>query len=146
MPWHFFNVLVHLCTSVFLVGYSLFWTIVALRPPAGAPAGPEPAELLAGLARAEFPPAPLPSPVRMPLPMLGWGALAVLLVSGHFALAAQLAGKPHALGTVMVLKLVLVGLLAVAQLVLTLRPSARAVYALQALLLVVVTLSVAIAR
>ena len=72
--------LLHLLTCVFLVGFGLFGSILAL--PGGAPRA-----LRERLVREGWPPRGMPVPVRLPLPGLAWGALAVLVATGAWLYA-----------------------------------------------------------
>ena len=80
MNWYLVDVYAHVLAAIFLVGYALFWAIVALATPAGDPG--DTSAFLTRVARSPWPPKGIPSPVRLSLCNLGWAALVVLGATG----------------------------------------------------------------
>ena len=105
----------HLVFTMFLIGYVLYWAImvVSLRRDL-APA--ESARLLETANRSRWPHVLVPWRLRLPLPFMSWGFLAVLAVTGLVLMAG------YGLGTLLALKLALVVIFALIQVGLTRRP------------------------
>lgn len=105
----------HLVFTMFLIGYVLYWAImvVSLRRDL-APAAS--ARLLETANRSRWPHVLVPWRLRLPLPFMGWGFLAVLAVTGLVLMAS------YGLGTLLALKLALVAIFALIQVGLTRRP------------------------
>lgn len=79
----------HLVVLVFLVGYAMFWTIVAV-PHADRPDPAGRARFLDAVRRLRVPPF---GPLRVPLPVLGWLGLAAVAATG-LLLVQQGAERP----------------------------------------------------
>jgi hypothetical protein len=124
----------HLVFTMFLVGYVLYWTIMAvsLRRELGPP---ETERLLGVVNRSRWPHVVVPWRLRLPLPAMGWAMLAILVITG----LVLLAGYGH--GALMALKLALVAAFALIQLALTRRPARALIFANFALALLIVVLS-----
>lgn len=124
----------HLVFTVFLVGYVLYWAImvVSLR----RTFDPSETDRLLGIAnRARWPHVGVPWRLRLPLPLMAWGFLGILLITG-LVLAAG-----HGFDMVLGLKVALVILFAVIHLGLTRRPAPPLVMVNFALALIIVVLS-----
>ena len=91
--------------------------------------------MLAVAASSRWPHVVVPWRLRLPLPVVGWGFLAVLLISG---LAAMARGD---FGTLLAVKLGLVALFALIQVGLTRRPAVTLIFANFGLILIIVVLS-----
>jgi hypothetical protein len=124
----------HLGFTVFLVGYALYWAVmvVSLRRDL-APA--ESQRLLALANRSRWPHVVVPWRLRLPLPFVAWGFLAVLLVTGLVLLAG------YGFGALLGFKLLLVAAFALIHLGLTRRPAAALIFANLALILLIVVVS-----
>ena len=91
MPLHLVTTWVHIVLGITLVGYALFWTVLALAVPRSR-TGPEgkrpgvadaePAGLLESVHRTPWPPRGLPVPVRVPMWVLGWLLFLAVVGSG----------------------------------------------------------------
>jgi hypothetical protein len=105
----------HLVFTMFLIGYVLYWAImvVSLRRDL-VPA--ESARLLEVANRSRWPHVVVPWRLRLPLPFMGWGFLAVLAITGLVLMAG------YGLGALLALKLALVVIFALIQVGLTRRP------------------------
>jgi hypothetical protein len=127
-------VYLHLVFTVFLVGYALYWAVmvVSLRRDL-APA--ESQRLLALTNRSRWPHVVVPWRLRLPLPFVAWGFLAVLLVTGLVLLAG------YGFGALLGFKLLLVAAFALIHLGLTRRPAAALIFANLALILLIVVVS-----
>ena len=124
----------HLVFTMFLVGYALYWTImvVSLRrdlPPA------EIDRLLDIANRSRWPHVGVPWRYRLPLPIMGWGFLGVLLITG----LALIAG--YGFGMILALKVALVAAFALVQIRLTRHPAPPLIFVSFALVLLIVVLS-----
>jgi hypothetical protein len=106
----------HIVLGIVLAGQSLFWMVMlaSLRQKFGA-AGALP--WLLEVKAARWPHVVVPQPVRLPLPLVAWATLAAVVATG--ALVAMT--RPPT-GGFWTLKLVLLAGVALAQLVLTVRP------------------------
>jgi hypothetical protein len=124
----------HLVFTMFLVGYALYWAImvVSLRRDL-APA--ETTRLLEAANRSRWPHVVVPWRLRLPLPFMAWGFLAILLITGLALMAS------HGVGTILALKLALVALFALIQVGLTRRPARALIFVNFVLALVIVVLS-----
>jgi hypothetical protein len=124
----------HLVFTMFLVGYVLYWAImvVSLRRDL-APA--ETTRLLEIANRSRWPHVVVPWRLRLPLPFMAWGFLAILLITGLALMAS------HGVGTILALKLPLVALFALIQVRLTRRPARALIFVNFVLALVIVVLS-----
>ena len=124
----------HLVFTMFLVGYVLYWAVmaVALRRDL-APAETE--RLLEIASRSRWPHVAVPWRLRLPLPFVGWGFLAILLITGLIQIAS------YGFGALLVLKLALVAIFALLQVGLTRRPAPTLIFVNFALALVIVVLS-----
>jgi hypothetical protein len=122
----------HLVVTVLLVGYALYWAVmvVSLRRTFDAV---ETDRLLEIANRARWPHVVVPWRLRLPLPFMAWGFLAVLLLTGVVL--------SHAISAILALKLVLVALFAAIHLALTRRPTPALIFVNFALALVIVVLS-----
>lgn len=133
MPWYLGGVYVHLVSGVLLGGYVLFWLVMAtgLR----ADHDLDSTAMLRRVGQARWPPFVLPRAARVPVLGLGWllillmlgsgvGLLAARGMSGSQVVTAALAGSGFA--RIVLAKLVLLGVLAVAQVRLWRRPGAGA--------------------
>jgi len=125
---------IHLVLTVFLVGYVLYWAImaVALRRTCDPD---ETLRLLAVANRARWPHVVVPWALRLPLPFMAWAFLLILLATG----VALLSG--HDWSPVLLLKLALVAALAGVQVILTRRPVPTLIFVSFGLALVIVILS-----
>jgi hypothetical protein len=122
----------HLVFTVFLVGYALYWAVmvVSLR----RTFDPVETDRLLEIAnRARWPHVVVPWRLRLPLPFMAWGFLAILLVTGVVL--------SHAISAILALKLVLVALFAAFHVALTRRPTPALIFVNFALALVIVALS-----
>jgi hypothetical protein len=120
----------HLVFTMFLVGYVLYWAIMAVSLRRDfAPAETE--RLLGIVNRSRWPHVLVPWRLRLPLPLMGWGFLAVLAITGLVLMAG------FGLGAILALKIALVVLFALIQIGLTRRPA-------RALIMVNFALAVAI--
>jgi hypothetical protein len=106
----------HLVFTMFLVGYALYWAIMVVSLGRDL-APPETERLLAIANRSRWPHVLVPWRLRLPLPFVGWGFLAVLVISG----LVLMAGYP--LGPILILKVALVVVFALIQIGLTRRPA-----------------------
>ena len=71
----------HLVFTMFLVGYVLYWAVMAVSLRRDlAPAETE--RLLEIANRSRWPHVAVPWRLRLPLPFVGWGFLAILLITG----------------------------------------------------------------
>jgi len=120
----------HLVTAIFLVGYALFWTIVALPPAERSDAASRNA-LLDELRSATWPPF---GPLRLPLPYLGWLGLAGMGVTGWLLIRAG--GEPAPA------KLFAFAIAALLHVLLSLRPRPPVLHAFTIALLCTVVLAV----
>lgn len=114
----------HLVAGVLLVGQALFWVIMAAAL-GREESGTEATRLLGTINRGRWPPAGIPSPVRLPFPALGWLFLLVLAVTGILMLPgptspAELLGTRY--GSILAVKLGLFGLLLIGHAIATFRP------------------------
>jgi hypothetical protein len=124
----------HLVFTMFLVGYALYWAIMVLALRRDfAPS--EAARLLEIANHSRWPHVLVPWRLRLPLPFMGWGFLAILLITG-LALTAS-----HGFEAMLTLKLALVLLFALIQIGLTRRPARGLIFANFALVLIIVVLS-----
>jgi len=132
MSW--FAAYLHLVFTVFLVGYTFYWTVmvVALRRDF---APPETEQLLEIASRSRWPHVLVPWRLRLRLPFMGWGFVAILLITG-VALTAS-----RGLNAILVLKLALVGTFMLIQAWLTRRPVRGLIVVNFAVVLVIVVLS-----
>jgi hypothetical protein len=124
----------HLVFTMFVVGYALYWAIMvaSLRrdlPPL------EVDRLLEIASRSRWPHVGVPWRYRLPLPVMGWGFLGVLLITG----LALMAG--YGFGMVLALKVALVAAFALVQIGLTRRPAPPLIFVNFALALLIVVLS-----
>jgi hypothetical protein len=83
MFWYQINAYVHVMSTVLIVGYALFWIIMAraLRQRVTAS---ESTRLLGLINQGRWPPGGLPSTMRLPFPGLAWAFLFVLIATGIF--------------------------------------------------------------
>lgn len=136
---------VHLATAVLYVGYFLFWGIMArgLATATALDPGPRYLDLIH---HAAWPPEGVPTPVRVPLHVLGWVFYVVLVVSGVLVLAQGDPGPTATFGVggahwIRGAKIVLVGLLGLVHLRQLRSASERLIYVGGAALVAVVILS-----
>jgi hypothetical protein len=129
----------HLVFTMFLIGYVLYWAImvVSLRRDL-TPS--ETARLLEIANRSRWPHVVVPWRLRLPLPFMGWGFLALLAITG----LALMAGS--GLDALLALKIALVVIFALIQVVLTRRPAPALIMANFALALVILVLSGLLSR
>jgi hypothetical protein len=129
----------HLVFTMFLIGYVLYWAImvVSLRRDL-APS--ETARLLEIANRSRWPHVVVPWRLRLPLPFMGWGFLALLAITG----LALMAGS--GLDALLALKIALVVIFALIQVVLTRRPAPALIMVNFALALVILVLSGLLSR
>lgn len=133
MSWYLLAAYAHVVTAVLFVGYALFWVVMAsgLQGEAGKE---ESRTLLRAVRDARWPPAAVPEAVRLAMPGLGWVFLAVLLATGVAVLdlrgltLAQILSAPGPFAATLRIKIVLVGVLAVVQLAVTMRPAPWVAY------------------
>jgi hypothetical protein len=154
MTWYLLNVFVHIMSSVLWVGYLLFWTII-IGPISRRFDMTEAEGILRLVNLAPWPPREIPVPRRMQFFQIGWVLLLVLAVTGFIMIASKGLG-PHEImsgelllapfGQVLVVKLLLVVALVLLQLRLARRPSPPLVYATMSVTLILVGLSVFLAR
>jgi hypothetical protein len=114
MSW--FAAYLHLVFTMFLIGYVLYWTVmvISLR----RDFTPAETERLLGIAsRGRWPHVVVPWRIRLPLRFMGWGFLAILVISGVSLMAK------YGLGAILALKMALVVIFAVVQVGLTRRPA-----------------------
>jgi hypothetical protein len=124
----------HLVFTMFLIGYALYWAImVASLRRDFAPS--ETARLLEVAHRSRWPHVLVPWRLRLPLPLMGWGFLAVLAITGSILMAA------YGLGALLALKLALVAIFALIQVGLTRRPAPALIMVNFALALGIVVVS-----
>jgi hypothetical protein len=124
----------HLVFTMFLVGYVLYWAIMAVSLRRDfAPAETE--RLLGIVHRSRWPHVLVPWRLRLPLPLMGWGFLAVLAITGLVLMAG------FGLGAVLALKIALVVLFASIQVGLTRRPARALIMVNFALALAIVIVS-----
>jgi hypothetical protein len=124
----------HLVFTMFLVGYALYWAVMAvsLRREL-APAETE--RLLEIANRSRWPHVAVPWRLRLPLPFMAWGFLAILLITGLALITS------YGFGALLALKLALVAIFALIQVGLTRRPARALIFVNFALALVIVVLS-----
>ncbi|HUP00994.1 MAG TPA: hypothetical protein VM737_05670 [Gemmatimonadota bacterium] len=150
MTLYLLEVYAHLVSGVLLIGYALFWVVMAIG------VGREgDSRLLAVINGSRWPPAGLPRGLRLPLPWLGWAFLLALAVTGLLLLhirgltpdalfsAEALAGR---FGRLMAVKLMLFGLLVLGHAAATFRPRRWLAFTNGGLALVIVLVSVLIRR
>lgn len=124
----------HLVFTIFLVGYALYWAIMVVSLRRDLPPGE--IDRLLGIAhRSRWPHVGVPWRYRLPLPIVGWGFLGVLLLTG----LALMAG--YGFGTILALKVALVAAFALIQIRLTRRPEPPFIFVNFALVLLIVVLS-----
>jgi hypothetical protein len=124
----------HLVFAMFLVGYVLYWAIMVVS--LGRDLAPPETERLLGIAnRSRWPHVLVPWRLRLPLPLMGWGFLAMLVITGLVLMAS------YALGPLLVLKVALVLLFALVQAALTRRPGRALIMVNFALALAIVVVS-----
>lgn len=124
----------HLVFTMFLVGYVLYWAIMAFS--LRRDFAPAETERLLGIAnRSRWPHVLVPWRLRLPLPLMGWGFLAILAITGLVLMAG------FGLGAFLALKIALVLLFALVQAVLTRRPGRALIMVNFALALGIVVLS-----
>ena len=124
----------HLVFTMFLVGYVLYWAIMAVSLRRDF-APPETERLLGIVNRSRWPHVLVPWRLRLPLPFMGWGFLAVLAITGLALMAS------YRLGPLLALKVALVLLFALVQVVLTRRPARALIMVNFALALAIVVVS-----
>ena len=129
----------HLVFTMFLVGYALYWAIMvaALRRDF-APAETE--RLLETANRSRWPHVVVPWRLRLPLPFMAWGFLAILAVTGLGLMAS------YGFSAVLALKLALVATFALIHIALTRRPARALIVVNLVLALIIVVLSGLLAR
>jgi hypothetical protein len=124
----------HLVFTMFLVGYVLYWAIMVVSLGRDL-AAPETERLLGIANRSRWPHVLVPWRLRLPLPLMGWGFLAVLVITGLVLMAS------YALGPLLALKVALVLLFALVQAPLTRRPGRALIMVNFALALAIVVVS-----
>jgi hypothetical protein len=124
----------HLVFTMFLVGYVLYWAIMVVSLGRDL-AAPETERLLGIANRSRWPHVLVPWRLRLPLPLMGWGFLAVLVITGLVLMAS------YALGPLLALKVALVLLFALVQAALTRRPGRALIMVNFALALAIVVVS-----
>jgi hypothetical protein len=124
----------HLVFTMFLVGYVLYWAVmvVSLRRDL-APAETE--RLLEIANRSRWPHLAVPWRLRLPLPLMAWGFLVILLITGLALIAS------YGFGALLTLKLALVAIFALVQVGLTRRPAPGLIFVNFALALIIVVVS-----
>ena len=136
----------HLVFGIVLIGYALFWLVMAYALRSRA-ADLDTGEMLAVIGRAGWPPFVAPPALRIPILGIGWLLVLAMLASGfallgvHRITLGQLLGGGFGQGGVAgiaLIKLTLLGLYAAVHAWFSLRPSPR--LALVALLLVTAAL------
>jgi hypothetical protein len=132
MSW--FAAYLHLVFTMFLIGYALYWTIMVVSLRRDLPP-PETERLLEIANRSRWPHVVVPWRLRLPLPVVGWGLLGILVITG----LALMAG--HGFGSILTLKVALVAVFALIQIQLTRRPARQLIFVNFALALVIVVLS-----
>jgi hypothetical protein len=132
---------VHLVGAVLLVGYLLFWAIMALALGRRFAPG-EVGRYLDIVAASRWPHVIVPWRLRLPWPMVGWAMLAVVILTGGVLLPIA----PVGLGGTMLVKLVLVAALLALHHRLARRPRPPLAYAGLGLGLLVVALSAHLLR
>jgi hypothetical protein len=154
VAWHLFVVFVHIMTSIVWFGYVLFWTIL-IGPLTNAEDESESARVLRLVNHAPWPPKQIPLPFRLTLAEVGWGLFLLLALTGSLLLRQKgitagglLSGAAFAdrFGGILAAKFAVVAVLASMQARLTARPGRKLVYANMAGAVVVVGLSVFLAR
>jgi hypothetical protein len=129
-----FAAYLHLVFTMFLVGYALYWAIMVVSLRRDLP--PPEIDRLLGIAhRSRWPHVGVPWRFRVPLPIMGWGFLGVLLITG----LALMAG--YGFGTILGFKVALVAAFALIQIRLTRRPAPPLILVNFALALLIVVLS-----
>jgi len=124
----------HLVFTMLLVGYALYWAIMVVSLGRDL-APPETERLLAIANGSRWPHVLVPWRLRLPLPFVGWGFLAVLAISGLVLTATY---RP---GPILVLKLALLVVFALIQVRLTRRPAPALIMINFVLVLGIVVLS-----
>ncbi|MGH6905382.1 MAG: hypothetical protein ACREIR_21905 [Geminicoccaceae bacterium] len=124
----------HLVFTMFLVGYVLYWAIMAVSLRRDL-APPETLRLLGIVNRSRWPHVLVPWRLRLPLPFMGWGFLAVLVITGLVLMAG------YGLRAILALKIALVVLFALIQVGLTQRPARALIMVNFALALAIVIVS-----
>ncbi|MFH1679288.1 MAG: hypothetical protein ABIH26_01440 [Candidatus Eisenbacteria bacterium] len=154
MVLHLLIVFLHIMTSIFWIGYALFWSII-VGPVARSYSPAEGARLLESVNRAPWPPRKIPTPVRLDFSQIGWLLIGVLAVTGVLlavyegAAAGGVASGRFLLGRfgrVLAAKLLFVLLAAGLQFRLASRPGPRAAHANLLAAVVVIVLSALLAR
>jgi hypothetical protein len=129
----------HLVFTVFLVGYTLYWAVMVISLRRDLPM-PETARLLEVANRGRWPHVVVPWRLRLPLPFMAWGFLAVLAVTG----LALMAG--HGFSAILALKATLVAVFVLVQVGLTRRPVPALIFVNFVLALLILVLSGLLAR
>jgi hypothetical protein len=124
----------HLVFTVFLVGYTLYWTIMVISLRRDLPV-PETARLLEVANRGRWPHVIVPRRLRLPLPFMAWGFLAILLVTGLALMPS------YGFSAILALKAALVAVFVLVQVGLTRRPVPALVFVNFVLALLIVVLS-----
>jgi hypothetical protein len=154
MTWYLLNVFVHIMSSILWVGYLLFWTII-IGPISRRSDTMEADGILRLVNLAPWPPREIPVPRRMRFFQIGWVLLLVLAVTGVILIASKgitplgiVSGEVFLapFGQALVVKLLLVVVLLFLQLRLARRPSPRLVYTAMGVTVILVGLSVFLAR
>jgi hypothetical protein len=129
----------HLVFTMFLVGYVLYWAIMAVSLRRDF-APPETLRLLGIVHRSRWPHVLVPWRLRLPLPFMGWVFLAVSAITGLALMAS------YRLGPLLALKLALVLLFVLVQVGLTRRPGRALIMVNFALALGIVVVSGLLSR
>src|SRR5262245_22497031 len=135
------NAFIHLFSTVLLTGLALFWVIMAAALKQRFHAE-RTAELLGILNRARWPHVVVPYSLRLPLPLVSWGLLAVLALTGVLGFNWRNPDGVAQIATLQWLKLAGVAMLLIVQALLTRRPSPVAIHANFVLVLGVALISV----
>lgn len=136
-----FGAFVHLVGAVLLVGYLLFWAIMAFALGRRFAPG-EVARYLDIVAAARWPHVIVPWRLRLPWPMVGWTMLAVMILTGGLLLLVG----PVGLGGLMPVKLAAVLVLLALHHLLARRPRPPIAYAGLGVGLLIVALSAHLLR
>jgi hypothetical protein len=136
-----FGAFVHLVGAVLLVGYLLFWAIMALALSRRFAPG-EVGRYLDTVAASRWPHVMVPWHLRLPWPMVGWVMLAAMILTGGLLLLVG----PIGFSGLMLAKLVLVATLLALHHRLARRPRPPLAYAGLGLGLLIVALSAHLLR
>jgi hypothetical protein len=144
----------HLVAGVLLMGNALFWVVMATGAARSSSHPGDAARLLGQINSGRWPHVVVPRPLRLPFPALAWIFLLVLGSSGIFLLLGR--ESPGLVSSESILqdrfaellrvKLVLLGLLLLAQVQLTVEPRRWLAFVNGGLVLAIVSVSVLLER